>query len=173
MNSKTPDPIRLDVQRLAEQGERLAGTWPLVELPRLAESVLHGTPVQWHMQGERRPVAGGEPEVWLRLAAQSELALTCQRCLEPVHEPVAVDRWLRFVAGGEDVAAALDAQIEDDVLPLRPRMDARELIEDELLLALPLVPRHAVCPQALPAPADDLPADTRRPFEVLASLKKP
>lgn len=172
MKSQTTDPLKLDVQALAEQGASLAGTWPLAELPRLADSVLQSTPVAWALQGELRAVAGAAPEIWLGLAAETEVALTCQRCLEPVSEHLAVDRWLRFVPGGEDVAAALDAELEDDVLPLRPRMDARELVEDELLLALPLVPRHAVCPQALPASTDDVAPATQRPFEALASLKR-
>ncbi|MCA0177922.1 MAG: DUF177 domain-containing protein [Proteobacteria bacterium] len=172
MKFPSSDPLKLDVQALAEQGGSLAGAWPLAELPRLADSVLQGTPVNWRLQGELRQLPGGAPEIWLGLAAETEVALTCQRCLEPVSEHLAVDRWLRFVAGGEEAAAALDAEMEDDVLALRPRMNARELVEDELLLALPLVPRHAVCPQSLPAGADTAAPATQRPFEALASLKR-
>ena len=78
-----------------------------------------------------------------------------------------------FFVKGEDAAAALDAEAEDDVLALTPALDLRELIEDELLLALPLVPRHAHCPEPLPRafvedPAVD-PADN--PFAALAVLK--
>jgi uncharacterized protein len=36
------------------------------------------------------------------------------------------------------------------VLALEPALDLKELVEDELLLALPLVPRHEVCPEPLP-----------------------
>lgn len=172
MKFKPSDPLKLDVQALAEQGAELVGTWPLAELPRLADSVLQGMPVSWRLQGELRAVAGAAPEIWLGLAAETEVALTCQRCLEPVSEHLMVDRWLRFVHGGEEAAAALDAELEDDVLALRPRLDARELVEDELLLALPLVPRHAVCPQALPAREDVAAPATQRPFAALGALKK-
>ncbi|MFZ2989514.1 YceD family protein, partial [Ideonella sp.] len=99
--------------------------------------------------------------------------LCCQRCLGPVGTEMALDRWVRFVSD-EESAAALDAESEDDVLALERWMDLRELIEDELLLALPLVPRHQVCPAPLPLPSDadveESPAPN--PFAVLAKLKR-
>ncbi len=55
-----------------------------------------------------------------------------------------------FVAGGEEAAAALDAESDDDVLALESSLDLHALVEDELLLALPLVPRHDECPEPLP-----------------------
>jgi uncharacterized protein len=92
-----------------------------------------------------------------------------------VREHLALDRWLRFVED-EAQAAELDAELDDDVLALPRWLDLVELIEDELLLALPLVPRHAVCPVPLPmaleaetAPAEEAP----HPFAALAALKRP
>ena len=112
--------------------------------------------------------------MWLHLAADVRLALCCQRCLGPVEETVGVDHALRFVHG-EAQAAELDAELEDDVLALERWTDLRELIEDELLLALPLVPRHETCPTPLPVPQDDEPEPEvpAHPFASLASLKKP
>ena len=63
--------------------------------------------------------------------------------------PLHAERRIFFV-DGEDAAAALDAESEDDVLALTPALDLAELVEDELLLALPLVPRHEQCPEPLP-----------------------
>jgi uncharacterized protein len=97
--------------------------------------------------------------------------------LGPVQTLVEVDTWLRFVSD-EAQAAALDAELEEDVLALEREQDALELVEDELLLALPLVPRHEECPQPLPLPAEDLDdeADAApakpNPFAALAQLKK-
>jgi uncharacterized protein len=89
---------------------------------------------------------------------------------------VTVDRRFRFVAG-DDEAARLDEESEDDVLVLQARLNLLELLEDELILALPLVPRHATCPEPLLAPAggepegmpDEEPAPN--PFAVLAALR--
>jgi uncharacterized protein len=84
--------------------------------------------------------------------------------------PLSVDRRVFFVAG-EDAAASLDAESEDDVLPLAP-LDVKALVEDELLLALPLVPRHEACPEPLPfEPGPEAPA-SEHPFAALAALKR-
>ena len=64
----------------------------------------------------------------------------------------------------------------DDVLALGRSLDLRELVEDELLLALPIVPRHEVCLQPLPmavgeqALEDDVP-ERPHPFAALQALK--
>ena len=176
MRARDSDPLKLDVEALAKAGERLEGTWPVAELGRLAASVVGGTPmghITWQAQGELRPVRGGAGEVWLHVRADTSLMLECQRCLGPVPADVHAERSFLFV-NGEDTAAALDSEHEDDVLALTRSLDLRSLIEDELLLALPLVPRHEVCPEPLPAGTGDAPAEEEKPnpFAVLASLKR-
>jgi uncharacterized protein len=99
------------------------------------------------------------------------VALVCQRCLGPVREHLSLDRWVRFV-NTEEEAEALDAELEDDVLALPRWLNILELIEDELILSMPLVPRHGVCPKPLPVPVDDLPlVPEENPFAALAGLK--
>ena len=176
------DPLRLDVAAFAADAASLAGDWPGPTLARLAE--LQAPPqdlawpgVVWAAQGERRAVPAGEAELWLSLQVDTAVWLTCQRCLQPYRLALALDRRLRFVRG-EAQAEALDAESEDDVLALSRSLDLRELIEDELLLALPLVPRHEVCPQPLPVPitveSDEPPEEAPErpnPFAALQGLK--
>ncbi len=164
----------------ATEGGQLTGHWPGASLARLAESQTppNDVPlpeVTWSAHGEWLPAAGGEGEWWLSLSAQSPVWLTCQRCLQPFEVPLALERRLRFVRG-EAEAEALDADSEDDVLALSRSLDLRELIEDELLLALPIVPRHEVCPQPLPMAVgeEDLEEDVPErphPFAALQALK--
>ena len=169
---------RLDVEAFAAQGGELSGRWSLPLLERLSEAAASGwrpadaDGVDWQVRGEQRAARNGAPEVWLHLQASTVLALECRRCLEPVRVPVRVDASLRFVRG-EDAAAELDAESEFDVLALTRSLDLRELIEDELLLALPLVPAHEVCPNPLPSAVDSsevVPAPS--PFAALADLKR-
>ena len=172
------DPLRLDVAAFAKEAGQLDGRWPLRELVRLHD-VAHAETrpdkddaVVWQARGELQRVSGGEGQPWLHVKASAGMALECQRCLSPVVEQLAVERSFLFVHG-EDAAAQLDADSEDDVLALTRALDLRELIEDELLLALPLVPRHAVCPEPLPlAETPDLADDKPNPFAVLAALKR-
>jgi uncharacterized protein len=127
--------------------------------------------MQWHASGESRPQRGGEPQAWLHLEGRAQLALVCQRCLQPVDALLHAHRSFRFVEG-EARAAEIDAESDEDVLALTRALDLIELVEDELLLALPLVPRHEVCPQPLKV-RDDEPFEERaHPFAALGSLKR-
>lgn len=177
MKSREFDPLRLDVAAFAKDGETLGGTWPLESLERLATSVLPGSaatspPVAWRLTGELRAAKGSESQVWLHAWARTEVALECQRCLKPMTEAIEAERSFLFVHG-EETAADLDSDSEDDVLALTRALDARELVEDELLLALPIVPRHDVCPDPLKVAEDDLPEDDKpNPFAKLAALKR-
>ncbi len=180
MKARAHDPLRLDVAAFAAEGARLAGSWSGAELTRLAgsQSLPQDTPaapVSWRCAGECRPVPVGQAEIWLRIVVRTEVWLTCQRCLQPLSCPLEVDRDIRFVRG-EAEAEALDAESEHDVLALTRMLDLRELVEDELLLALPLVPRHAACPQPLNwtgagAGADEAGQAAEAPFAALLGLR--
>lgn len=176
---------RLDVSAFARAGASLQADEPLTGFARLIEE-LHpnfvdagALSVSWAVQGELRPAAkGGSPEVWLHLRAASTVPLTCQRCLGPVDLLLQVNRWFRFVAD-EATAAAEDDDCEEDLLPLEPRPNLHELLEDELLMEMPIVPMHETCPVHVPmqvadpeVAADDLEPQRRNPFAELAKLKK-
>lgn len=179
MKARVNDPLRLDVEAFAKEAGRLEGRWPLAGFERLVESAhAEARPgatdeVAWTAVGEARPVRGGAPEIWLHVSADASLQLECQRCLQPVATPLAVQRSFRFLPD-EASAAEIDADSEDDVLVLTRALDVHELVEDELILALPLVPRHEACPQPLAAPAaaDEPLAERPNPFAALAALKR-
>jgi uncharacterized protein len=122
-----------------------------------------------------RAGSGPEADVWLHLTASTTLPLICQRCLTPVETPLEVDQWYRFV-GTEEIAMAEDDDCEEDLLVMEPQFDLLAVLEDELLMALPVVPMHEQCPTALPVqPAGpDLgqAGEKPNPFAALAQLKK-
>jgi uncharacterized protein len=178
MSSRGFDPTRLHVEAFAAEGGELEGRWPLAGFDRLCASAaaerrpIAPDEVAWQARGERVALRGGEHETWLHLAAETKIALQCQRCLAPVDVVLAIERKFLFVPG-EDTAAQLDASHEDDVLALTRALDLRELVEDELLLALPLVPLHDACPAPLSIVADEGTAQERpNPFAALAALKR-
>ena len=185
------NPQRLDVAQFARAGTSLEGQVPLGALQRLSEGTCapddaQPGPVTWRAKGSQRAVPGGAPEVRLHLQAQATVWLNCQRCLQPVAVSLPVDRVFRF-ARDEDEAAQLDeASEEEDVLALGRPIDLISLLEDELIMALPIVPRHEVCPQPLQvlvdagagmaaqdvaAPGAAEEAARPNPFAVLATLK--
>jgi uncharacterized protein len=89
-------------------------------------------------------------------------------------QEVSAERSFRFVAD-EATAAALDDESEEDFLVISRDFDALALVEDELILALPLVPLHEVCPEVLPMsvadPEFEAASERPNPFGVLAGLK--
>lgn len=172
------DPRSVDIAAFAKQGGSEFGAWPVVALERLCdESHADAKPaatehVQWRATAESRARRGGEPQPWLHLECQTHLSLVCQRCLQPVPVAVQVQRSFQFAAD-EAEAAAIDADSEDEVLALGRTLNLIELIEDECLLALPLVPRHEVCPQPITVRDDAAPFEERvNPFAVLGGLKQ-
>ena len=181
-SSRINDPRRLDVGAFAAAGAELAGEWPIGGFSRLATAMLPPTaeapPVRWRLLGERRPLAGAGVQAALGLEAQTVVELECQRCLQAMSWPIRLERRLFFVEG-EDAAAALDAESDDDVLALASTVDAHALIEDELLLALPIVPRHPACDAPVPLSQGDATrasageqAESEHPFAALAALKR-
>ena len=179
MTLRSHDPRRLDVAAFAAEGSSLQGNWPLAGMTRLLESIDAASDaaptagVMWHASGAASPARGRTPRAWLQVSASAEVVLTCQRCLGPLAVALRVARRFGFV-GDEAEAAALDAESEDDVLKLERSFDLHALIEDELLLALPLVPRHADCsPPAVKADeALGLQAPQAHPFAALDALRR-
>lgn len=162
---------------------RASGAWegqaPLAQFARLMEETRGQggeTAVRYGVRGEMRADGAGVEEAWLHLTAQTALPLTCQRCLGPVEVPVAFEREFRFVAT-EELAAVEDEESEEDVLVLSRDFNVLELVEDELLMELPVAPKHPVCPVAVKLHAADpnfvdAPAEKPNPFAVLQQLKK-
>jgi uncharacterized protein len=176
MKSRVTDPRHLEVEAFAQESVRLEGRWPQDELLRLKQSTLPESraDVAWVAQGESREARGGAAENWLHLTAETTVILQCQRCLSAMTAPLAIESSFQFVAG-EDAAAALDADSEHDVLALTRELDLLTLVEDELLLALPIVPRHEHCPQplAVPVSEEEVAAEKEaHPFAALAALKR-
>lgn len=175
MKDRGFNPEALDLQAFCKQGGTVSGDVPLARMARLCEgfSAVSDSSATWTAAGSLRSVTGGAAGTWLHLSAHADVPLQCQRCLQTMTQSLDVDRHFRFVRS-EDEAAALDEEAEEDVLLLPARLDLMALLEDELILALPIVPRHDVCPDPLPLPPEDPAeaADAPHPFAGLAALRK-
>ncbi len=166
----------LDIKAFAKADMHLEGETPLAELPRLVEDCSGEVtgPVAWSAQGAMAADAAGKDTAWLHLEAKATVPLTCQRCLHPVPVDLLIEQDFRFVAD-EATALAEDDASEEDLLVLEDNFDLLQLIEDELLMSLPLVPMHPAClsEQVPTSPEEEaiLSEAKPNPFAVLASLK--
>lgn len=176
MKDKLPAVQALDVAALCKAVAHLQGQHPLAAMDRLAASFCAATDgnATWRAEGSLLQVTGGEAEMWLELQAEADVPLQCQRCLQAMSEALRVRRRFRFVRSEEE-ALRLDDESEDDVLALPARLDLLEFLEDELILALPIVPRHDECPVPLPLPSaaspDEAETQAPNPFAALAALR--
>ena len=136
------------------------------ELPRLRSAGVRVTEsVQWQFSPDARPVSVAHPRRRWHLNVVAKLHCTCERCLEPVELSVQSKRAFEFFASSALADKATAEQAHDDELAAAESDDVdflssedglslRDLVEDELLLALPMAPKHAQCspPAALDRP---------------------
>jgi uncharacterized protein len=168
-------PVRIDPLRLAETGQLLSGTLALADMKRLAAS-LASSEGEVEVELEFGKDVSGVP--YMKGHLKTELRLVCQRCLEPLEYPVNSD-FLLGIVSSEAECELLPADYEP--LELREEaMSLSDIIEDELLLSLPIVAMH---PQSECHPRGGSDADEQNgatnetgeklnPFAVLADLKK-
>lgn len=153
-------PDGLDIRAFAKAHARLQGEDELSTYERITQDAEAAEAAEAQPEAGRRPLvrwsahgrtvarAGRADEVWLDLRIQTAVAQTCQRCLRPVQSAVEVERAFRFV-DDERTAAELDEASQEDVLVASREFDLHALIEDEILMALPIIPHHEVCPAAI------------------------
>lgn len=128
-------PASVDAERVVAGRRSFEGVLPVAELPRLAEALADDRgEVSYRLDFELGELGG--PQLHVHLAAG--LTLECQRTLQPFEWSAEVDTRLGLLAN-EDDAAGLPAGCEPLLLDGGALSPVR-VIEDELLLALPLVP---------------------------------
>jgi uncharacterized protein len=169
-------PVEIDPFRLVEQGRVLDGRIPLSDFPRLKDQLFDvkddQSIVNVHLEftrtDTRLPVVKG--------SISAELQMTCQRCLKGKDE--------LFETELEVVLVSSDAQADklqggfDTWLVEEQQIFLRDFIEDEILLALPLVIAHDECDaarkliEALPEDEiDESATEDENPFAALKDLK--
>lgn len=172
-------PRALALFDFARSGGVLQGRVEWRLMPRL-KALLSGPheglpPVVWSLRGDLRERMGLRPQPMVYLQVQAELPLVCQRCLHDMLYPIDETVEFRLVAD-EPALTQAELEAEDEALPASEPVNVLDLIEDQLILALPIVPMHDHCPQeeaSEPASANsvDEEADERQhPFAHLREL---
>lgn len=158
-------PQFIDGLAFARGGSEVAGVVSVAALPRLLELLAtDGGRLDCRISGSR----DDEGNSWLAMEVSGSLVLECQRCMKALTFSVDVQSQLLLVPQGQPWP---DDELTDDrfdAVAADKEMALLPLIEDEVLLALPIVPRHGVCETALPVVDEQEPS----PFAVLAKLKK-
>ena len=135
MSKHVPDFI--NPFRSAEGGYSIAGDVAFARMGRLIEVVRNTegsaqVMLNFGMDQQRLPFVQGQ--------IRTEVELICQRCLEPMNLPIRVDMDLAIV-GSDDEIKRLPERYDPLLVSGEP-LSVAELVKDEILLALPAVPRH-------------------------------
>ncbi len=154
-------PGRIDSFQFARSGSRLNGRLEAEQLPRLAGLRVACEELTFELRGSE----SRSGKLGLRLRAEGRLTLICQRCMGPLEIPLNLEVDLELAGTTEEIEQADDEV--DRVLASR-EMVASELVEDEIILALPMVPRHEDCGPSQAARN----SGRASPFEALAGLKR-
>lgn len=161
-------PKTIEPRRLAEQGQQLLGEISLDNMLRLSSLIVSAPQAaSVHMQG------GIDTEGWhfLKGKINVRIQLQCQRCMQPYHEQLNAEFCLVPISHEHEAKRLPDHYeglcVENHII------DMATLIEDELILALPFVPRHSIneCPVQLLREHPHEVEKKPNPFADLAKLK--
>jgi len=175
-------PSQIEPFKWAEQGYTWSGTLPLSRFARIAREAVGSIDDQLINIDCKLSMDAYHRIVWLDGHVETKVPMECQRCLDPVEVPLVSDFHLALV-DDESLIERLDEDADFIVLGesesttkgdyLTPStIDLLALLEDELLLLLPLSPKHDACElKHQPAIQDIVEEKRDNPFDVLASLK--
>lgn len=153
-------PREIDPIRLADEGIRLQGELPGAAMARLRElAPTGGTPatVMLDLQFERT----AQGTRLLHGSIRTTVGATCQRCLEPMSIEVSARPYFVLLGPGE---APVGVSEDTETLVIEGPLKLSELAEDELLLAMPMIPAHDDEACAAPGVAPQPPrAETGKP----------
>jgi uncharacterized protein len=163
-------PDRVDCAHLADEAAVLERVYPLGELPRLQDLL---EDARGSVRASFAFAKLGSGRVGARVTVEADPQLVCQRCMQGFAYPAAASSEIEFAAGTSSADAEREVYSTDGGL-----VSLRELAEEELLLALPIVPMHPPqdCDWTPIAAQDDeiseVPDDRSRPFAALQALLK-
>lgn len=164
-------PHRVDALKLIDNNQQLVAKIDSSELSRLNEAVERCvSPVSCVLSFERDE----ERHKLLVGSCSIDVLMTCQRCLESVEVKVSSQFKLGLVFNDEQ-AQQLPKRLEPAELDEHGGLDVWTVIEDEVLLSLPMFPVHPEdqCQFQQPEPEKTISNEKRpNPFDVLAQLKQ-
>jgi len=132
----------IDGFEFASAGATQEGRLPLSSFPRLNDALVSDAgEAAYALRGTRDGL--GRPS--LRLKVQATLQLRCQRCLAALLHEVDTDELLVLAASQAEIDADPATVEAPDRVVAGKEMAVRDLVEDELILALPYAPRHDDC----------------------------
>ena len=175
-------PAQIEPFKWAEQGFKWSGQLPLSRFVRIAREAVGSIDDQLINIDCKLSMDAYHRIAWLDGHVETKVPMECQRCLETVEIELVSDFHLALV-DDESLIERLDEDADFIVLgesesstkgdfTTPATVDLLSLLEDELLLLMPLSPKHDACEHKHQPTVQDIVEEKRdNPFDVLASLK--
>jgi len=159
-------PVLINTIEFAEQSLEIHDKIRASDLPRLQDVLFRDLgEFEYSLVGVR--VARGR--FALLLGVRGSLGLICQRCLDELDYQVEINKRFELV---RDEALIPESDVDDDevdYLVIEPKLNVTDLVEEEILLALPMSLRHE---NDCSSDAKALQGQKPNPFQVLEGLKR-
>lgn len=176
MSNRYPEnhamPANILLEKWADIGFEWQGSLSVAQLPRLAEQTASDSDLQATCR-----LAKDDGILWLEYTVAGQLQIACQRCLELMSCDVDDEYRLALLVDESQIGKIADAEyvLIDEVLvgDGRRMLPIKDLLEDELILSLPLSPRHDDCELYVETVGDEIVSEQEsdNPFAALAALK--
>ena len=178
--SSEPSALK-QVDFCAPQTYQGTGFLAISDLPRVAEeasTVNPGDGFNWDLKTHFEDSPGSEPRQLMDLGLKGRLNLICQRCLQDCAVDLDEKRRFLLVATEKEADAHPLEDEEQDPLVVSHHFNLLETIEDEILLSLPLIPKH---PEEFCEPHtstfseegdEEVSNEHENPFNILKNMKK-
>ncbi|MFB2539284.1 MULTISPECIES: DUF177 domain-containing protein [unclassified Acinetobacter] len=175
-------PAQIEPFKWAEQGFAWVGQLPLANFTRVAQEAVGSIEGQSVQVECKLSMDSYHPFVWLDAVLRTNIPLQCQRCLQAVNLDVDADVHMAIL-NDESQVDLLDENADFIVLgddANTQKADYRQpavmnllgILEDELLLSMPISPKHDECEIKHKAMEQAEPEQKKdNPFDVLAGLK--
>ena len=175
-------PAQIEPFKWAEQGFKWSGQLPLSRFVRISREAVGSIDDQLINIDCKLSMDAYHRIVWLSGHVETKVSVECQRCLNPVEIELVSDFHLALV-DDESLIERLDEDADFIVLgeseattkgsfDAPATADLLSLMEDELLLLMPLSPKHEFCEHKHQPAVEELVEEKRdNPFEILAGLK--
>ena len=166
----------------AHQAYQGHGFLSMNDLPRVASEaskVGEGDGFRWKLETHFEASPGSEPRQIMNLELQGQIHLVCQRCLKDCSVGLMEKRRFTLVASEDEADAFPMEDDRQEPLVATQQFDVLETMEDEILLSLPLIPKHpeGTCQShssSFGSEGDETQVSEKpeNPFNILKNMKK-
>lgn len=161
------EPILINPLAFAREGQSLSGEIAVSALDSRVLDMLADTSgtVRYALAGTVDKLQ--RPQ--LAFLVEAQVSVPCVHCQKPMPESIENQAVITLFTDEQKLDEACAADEELDAIMAEPELDVMALIEDEIIMGLPLSPKHEACGQD---PLEPVKTDKPNPFAILAQLKK-